>query len=45
MLVRILAVQVTLVVGGGCVPAKSRVHPKRVKRETCNMSVDFMSDT
>jgi hypothetical protein len=38
-------VQVPLVIRGGCVPVNRRVYRKRVKRETHNMPIDFLSDT
>jgi hypothetical protein len=34
----------TLVIRGGCFPVNRRVYRKRVKRETYNTLVDFLSD-
>jgi hypothetical protein len=35
---------VTVVLRGGCIPAHRRAHRKRVKRETYNKPMDFLSD-
>jgi hypothetical protein len=37
--------EVALVIRGGCVTANRLVYRKRVKRETYNMPVDFLSYT
>jgi hypothetical protein len=38
-------VQATLIILGGRVPANHSIYRKRVKRETDNMAIDFLSDT
>jgi hypothetical protein len=41
----LLKIQATLVIRGGCFHANRRMYRKRVKRETYNMPVNFLSDT